>query len=615
MATNSRDTYALSLKRVENMLEVYRNRLLELEKRTEDLITKNRSLEKKLSQSGLAPQEADIIKTAVLAALNAVLPRLGAKQGVPAKTAADKKTESNQTPKLKKTFAEVLITSAKEDPAVTLSRSRVDPKKTGIQTWRKLGRNAMSVRFEDAEKKAEFVKSLPQMGLEYKGEPVKRPYVIRVHALPMDATLVQVKAAIADLLKNSEYEVQVARYRTRQDCQMAVIETNERNFNELKKAKTISINWQKCRIDTKPVLMKCRKCLMLGHTANHCKGLDDRLKVIRPDIQCLDCTYYNIMCTETGRPKSQQRKVTHPTGDKKCKTMKVHLKRYVAARKRPETTIPVNIERMEVQEAVTISDDEDEFRTGGSEKITPIKEILLPKPLKDEAWYEEVDGSEEETEKELPPRDQTDGAKSSSPETPELESASPDSIRRALERAVKRNKSAVTSTSPKSPKSPSKRLEKLLEEAATEKSHIEGTVCCECGQTGLPDRSEFQNAEDWELENAHRNGRRPRAVCLAIAAKCRRCEQVTCRRCSDRTADEMLEKYKGKFPRYVFHECKECNKEGISRTFKEVALNEEEIAAAGIVRRKKRLTKEQADQLEMMECAGAYDTSEEEEDA
>lgn len=357
----------MRMKKLEKTVEAFSNRINQQDERIEQLLKENMELKKMTSQTGLTQNEIDMIKTAVLAALNAIIPAIEAKR----KTAAAQKNAPKNAPgkqpmmkKTKKTFAEVLVKSDKADPVEVLTESRVDPVKKGITNWRKMGKGALSVQFADNNKKEEFLKILPTLGLDYKKAPVKRPYVIRVHTVPLRVGIEQVRMAVMQVIKNEAVSIQLAPYKRRPDCQMAVIETNEKNFQEMKKLKHITINWQKCRVDTKPVLMQCKKCKLLGHTQNHCTGLDGRMRVIKADIQCLDCYSYNLKSSDAGRPASQLRKTDHPTGDAKCKTRRAHLKRYIAARKRPE-------EDDAPQDGVETEEHVDPTRAGGDEKTTP----------------------------------------------------------------------------------------------------------------------------------------------------------------------------------------------------------------------------------------------------
>lgn len=233
---------------------------------------------------------------------------------------------------VKKTYASVLVHTnvPNKNPLDLLRQTQPNPDELGVKDWKKFSRNSAILAFQNKEKADEFNKKASQLGIAVKVQS-KKPYELRIHRLPMDTTEIYLKSQLLEFT-GENVTVKIIKYKTIDDSLLGIIECSKMAFDKLRTVKYLSIRWEKCPIDTKPILMKCKTCGLLGHTPKNCQGPIN----IDPEHDgpvCPNCYQFNKLCQQNGRPKNHWRSTNHDINYVKCPTRKAYLRKYINARK------------------------------------------------------------------------------------------------------------------------------------------------------------------------------------------------------------------------------------------------------------------------------------------
>lgn len=174
----------------------------------------------------------------------------------------------------------------------------------------------------------------PSFSKRTRHERVYKPYEIRVHRVPLTVNEDKLKKALGSLGSELQ-DVKLIPYKQLLDTQLAILLLTEAGFQMMKSWKRIKIEWAICPIDAKPLLLRCKSCALLGHTAKICNGLPEGIAKENRGSKCIDCLSSNITL-------GCNRKTDHPTNDPSCPTRKVHLRRYIRSRKKPHCPVEAN---------------------------------------------------------------------------------------------------------------------------------------------------------------------------------------------------------------------------------------------------------------------------------
>jgi len=228
----------------------------------------------------------------------------------------------------------LLVLPAQEGTKVTrtLESSNLQPRTIGLLNIVEFASGAALLTIQ-ADKAAEFGTRLPELGLRLKPRDRRRMFSFRIHDIPEDLHVPDIAEHIEAATQAKPAKVSTVTYNSQAENsgKFAVVECEHALFNLMRRKRTLLLGYRRCRIDTSPLLMRCRTCSLFGHTKNTCPGIPEE---IRPEpSQCLDCQVYNLRMKKAGLPRSRCRDTKHPAGSRDCPTKRCLVKKYVAERR------------------------------------------------------------------------------------------------------------------------------------------------------------------------------------------------------------------------------------------------------------------------------------------
>lgn len=185
--------------------------------------------------------------------------------------------------------------------------------------------------------KAEALKlKLPDIGLQLKGKPTQRRCSFRIHRVPAEDSEQDICDDIQGRLGLApDRVIKVPYHNPDLGTMVMVIVECDRNLFEAASAKTsILIGYNRCYIDTSLKIMRCKSCMLYGHTMRHCPGISDAAKKIISENpnDCPDCICYNIKIGSARLPRARLRNSRHTPGSDRCRTWSILKQKFVAAR-------------------------------------------------------------------------------------------------------------------------------------------------------------------------------------------------------------------------------------------------------------------------------------------
>ena len=225
--------------------------------------------------------------------------------------------------------------------ATALDKARYEPEDIGVTGAPiRFPSGAMLIRVQ-ADKLEAANDAIKKAGLEVKGTVEQKPCEFRVHRIPSNTNAEKLKAALEKIAGQQEFRVVLEKYKDRSgklaNLQIAYCTCTKVAFVKIAMKKTVRLGWSVCTIDTKPQLMRCRKCGLLGHTTKYCSleetiGSRWKLESNDPEANCADCRAFNVQINDGLATKIRKRDTGHPTRSYQCPTRKKLLRKYLLAR-------------------------------------------------------------------------------------------------------------------------------------------------------------------------------------------------------------------------------------------------------------------------------------------
>ena len=219
-------------------------------------------------------------------------------------------------------------TSSKKVTAI-LREHKIVPRNTGIRHTVEFSSGAALLTVEKDHLENLLAKA-KECGIEPKRKIIPNTFEFKLHGVPDDYPKEELAEDINDALGHKPSDIIFIKYKDNRVGQhMAIIKCSRELLDAANNRQTIRVEYQRCRIDTKPQLMKCKKCSLYGHTQNHCKGITERIDQISKETgECLDCLVYNQEQLSAGLPRHRLRDTNHAKGHHHCATKKALLKKY-----------------------------------------------------------------------------------------------------------------------------------------------------------------------------------------------------------------------------------------------------------------------------------------------
>ena len=151
-----------------------------------------------------------------------------------------------------------------------------------------------------------------------------------MHNIPNYCTVEDIAEDIKAALGIVPEKITLVQYKEkrRDNVQMTVVEGSKELMEATAKNKTIFIEYKRCRIDTTPILMTCKTCTLIGHTAKHCSGIPAPILVEHKQSNaCLDCLVHNSKMASGGFNANRFRYMDHAKNSSECPTRKALLKK------------------------------------------------------------------------------------------------------------------------------------------------------------------------------------------------------------------------------------------------------------------------------------------------
>lgn len=228
-----------------------------------------------------------------------------------------------------------------------LQDKKIRPRTYGVSNVVEFASGAALLTIEK-EKARAFKDSLHGAGVQIKERTALKSFSIKIHGVPNINTEDDIREDVAAALGSNPISVHKVLYKLKDNATpaqngnvvMVAVECSREMLTAAEKRQSLLIGYRRCRIDTTPQLMKCKKCTLLGHTQNHCEGVAADLQAKKQSGNfCLDCLVYNDRITRAGLPKYRHRPVTHLAGSRECPTKRSMMKKYNAARQMGTTEI------------------------------------------------------------------------------------------------------------------------------------------------------------------------------------------------------------------------------------------------------------------------------------
>lgn len=227
-----------------------------------------------------------------------------------------------------------------ERVSVQLQKQGIKSIDYGVRTFQQLPDGALSVVFESKEHYDKFNAMISEKRLKVlTNQPVVNPFEFRIHRLSASILPSQIKEAILRQYSVQAIEVTIQQYRDVRfkGTNFAVVRCTRELFEKARDYSSISIGWEKYRIDTSPLPMRCRSCGLLGHTTKRCDALkipdeiknklnnENSVADITEAPFCVDCSYQNFL--NRGNRFYTVRSTDHNRNTNECKTYAVLRRR------------------------------------------------------------------------------------------------------------------------------------------------------------------------------------------------------------------------------------------------------------------------------------------------
>lgn len=221
-----------------------------------------------------------------------------------------------------------------------LQQNRIKSADFGVKTFQQLQDGSLSIVFINEESHQRFNKEIVDKGLSVAtNEPLLSPFEFRIHRLNASILPSVVKNELLKQFGILPVEVTIQQYSDQRfkNVNFAVVRCNKELFQKACESGTVLIEWEKYRIDTSPLPMKCKQCGLLGHTAKRCGSMaipseiKDKLNVA-PSVSditeapcCADCMFQNHI--NRNNKFYVVRSVDHNRNSEFCKTYSVLRKK------------------------------------------------------------------------------------------------------------------------------------------------------------------------------------------------------------------------------------------------------------------------------------------------
>lgn len=220
--------------------------------------------------------------------------------------------------------------------AVVLQLQRLGIKGSafGVVNYQPLYDGALSITFSSDTNKVNFEKEIVSKGANIQLPNLTVvPYEARIHRISKDVDREFIQEEITRQVGIAPVKVEKFPYKDlkyQNQCFAVVTCTSELYFS-LRRIGRINIGWEKHRVDTMPLPLKCKNCGLLGHTSKRCAEnsipLAIKNKVVpsataaanaNVPLECADCLAQNHLNKKD--PRYVNRPTDHRPLSLECKT-------------------------------------------------------------------------------------------------------------------------------------------------------------------------------------------------------------------------------------------------------------------------------------------------------
>lgn len=192
--------------------------------------------------------------------------------------------------------------------ALQLQQAGIRSSEFGVKSFQQLPDGSLSVLFDSEENHLKFNEILTNKKLLVVfNQPVPNPFEFRIHRLNAGILTTLVREEIVRQTGISPIEVEIHPYHDQRfkESNFSIVRCNRDLFERVRTLNAISIGWEKYRVDTSPLPMKCKVCGLLGHTSKRCSTLvvpdvvKEKLSIENSAAAtsgipcCADCLYQN----------------------------------------------------------------------------------------------------------------------------------------------------------------------------------------------------------------------------------------------------------------------------------------------------------------------------------
>ena len=213
----------------------------------------------------------------------------------------------------------VLVVPTADIPADKVLRSaQIDSSKLDVAATVSFPSGAMLVRCRNGVA-ADYLRKVAEStaNIAVKNRRSSAP-VVRIHDCPIEATEEVVIDGLFDkfgILPTSVLFLEYKDPNRKKDFKIALVTVTYELYKAIRQDPSARIYWRNCRIDAGILLIRCRRCQLLGHPEAHC-NVDPIPAPVAGE--CLDCTHHNSRILAAKLPKYRLKPVTHATNSNAC---------------------------------------------------------------------------------------------------------------------------------------------------------------------------------------------------------------------------------------------------------------------------------------------------------